>query len=216
MTDAHKTDRNIKHDANGFSAAVRLALFTTKVMHLEKDLKDSTSSRKQALYKYLPLALQIINEKLDVGNANDSWIIETQEVEDEMALLVSDGRKLLQDLISQQIQNDTLTSLPDTATVESCWLNELESITGYSPRDYRLALAFAEILSTSIDRTGAARYSSIWADALASIRKSSNTFRSAALVVIGRIGLLPSKKLSTELIVDVTEVKRNDQGASGE
>lgn len=216
MADAHKAELNIKHDANGFSAAVRLALFTTKVMHLAKYLEDSTSSRKQALYKYLPLALQIINEKLDISNANDSWIIETQEVEDEMALLVSDGRKLLQDLISQQIQNDTLTSLPDTSTVESCWLNELQYITGCSPRAYRLAMAFAEILSTYIDRTGAPRYSRIWADALASIRKSSSTFRSAALVVIGRVGLLPSKKLSTELIVDMTEAKRNNQEATGE
>ena len=216
MTDAHEANLSVKHDANGFSAAVRLALFTTKVMLIAKDLEDRTPSRKQALYKYLPLALQVVNEKLDISNANDSWVIETQEVEDEMAILVSDGRKLLQDLISQQVQSDTLNTLPEPATVESCWLKELQSVTDYSPQSYRLALAFAEILSTCIDRTGATRYSSIWTDALADIRKSSNTFRSAALVVISRIGLLPSKKLCTELVVDVTEVKRNDQEATGE
>ena len=215
LVKSNEAQLEVTHDASGFSAAVRLAMFTTKLTQATTALGLADPARQRALFLYLPVTLQIINEKLDISNANDSWTAETQEVEDEMILLVTDGRNVLADLIAQQTQHGSLDTLPSDPTVESCWLMQLTSISDNLPKSFRLAVSSAEMLSICVDRAGINRYAQVLTDLIANIRKSSNTFQSAVLVEVCKAGLIPTKRLSTEFIIEVTETSRMDQASPG-
>lgn len=207
LVEPSSTAYEVAHDAEGLSGAVRVALFAVRLTTETTILDIVSPAQRHAVNLYLPLILQIVNEKLDISKANEAWIGDNQEIEDEMSQMVIAGRQLFLDLVSAEASSDTLSARPERSTMEACWLEQLHTIDGRSAQSYRLAAAASEILSLCIDRNGPSRYVKIMAEDLGALRKSPNIFKSAALVVIGKLGLLPLAKLCTELTVDITNKK---------
>ena len=197
----------VEYDSEGLSVAARLASFVVKLSASTDVLINVHPDRQSAMWLYLPLVLQVMNERLNVANSNESWLSGTQEVVEEMNEIVVEGRKLILKQIGESIVPTEASTASVTTTLEQCWVQQLDNMGDGSPRTYRTAVVASEILAACVDKFGPQKYAKLWADDLSNIRKSSNIFRSAVLVYLGRTGLLSLQRLCTEFIVDITSQK---------
>lgn len=198
-TATNKEPSTIARDAEDFSLLFRLAFFVTNVFgpnigklnaHSGAPTSDSTL---HSLYQWLPIALELINEKLTLDDANSIWLGSTDEVLQAASDVLSEGLSI----IASWLDEDTFVHY---------WLNVGSSIDGTDRSTYLSALACQRVIS-GLFSTRKSEVLQKSSEHLDSIHKSSNVVQSAALLSALGEHLLSTPsglKTTNELISRVT------------
>jgi E3 ubiquitin-protein ligase listerin len=208
-----RSSGGLPRDSEGFSVAVRLTIFVTKLLE-EVSLKQLTNEHLQSLYLYYPQALQIANDRLSIETSNAMWIDSTEEVMQEMSDVVAKGQKLLHAWLLHDAHQDTVDG---RTTLVSTWLSQLSNIQGTSAQAFNLARAFTNIMFEASDLGGATKLLATWDASLKTIRTSPDLMKSAALLAVSRELLVSStlgKRVCNELVADATEAELDDYDSS--
>ncbi|KAK5940389.1 hypothetical protein PMZ80_007809 [Knufia obscura] len=186
---------SVVRDAEDFSLLFRIVFFVTKVLIANKDkLAPSVGPRNEALYQYLPIALQLVNEKVTLDSANDIWLGSTDEVLSAAADVLSEGSQLLE-------------ALRDDEGFMQYWLAKGHQIDGTSREDYLGALAFLNVVGNVVNRQPKV-VSQEYEEELQKIYKSENILQSSALLAADAESLLATQagvRVVNELISDITQ-----------
>lgn len=197
---AYRKDR----DLETFSPLARLTYYAVKILKSSEVIDEMDPQLRRSLFLCLPQSLQFLEDKLDDPAVNEAWNVLTPTVEIEMAELVSEGRNLLKDWISEQAHSESSGLI----AVESCWQEQLEELTGDSASTYNRGVAFSMIMSQCISITGVQKYAFSWEQKLKSVHISSNVVQSACLIVVcgDWLGSSPvGKRLCNELVAGLME-----------
>lgn len=181
------TQNGTVRDMDDFSLAFRLILYVLKL-----DLSELTEV--EALQQYLPLALQLVNEKLTIDEANEIWTHSTPEVIQEAVDTLNEGNRLLLSWLDQD-------------TFLDYWLPKAHSM-----KDYPTALAWTYIVTEHVDRSGPSRILQEYDQELKTIHRSSDAVQSAAILAVLREHLPSSthgKRVCNELVANATDRKPN-------
>lgn len=194
------TDRsNIKRDAEDFSLLFRLAFFVTNVFGPNVGKLNARSdtvtgdSPLTSLYQWLPVALELINEKLTLEEANSIWTDSTDEVLQAASDVLSEGFSII-------------ASWLDEDTFVQHWLNIGLALDGEDRYTYLSALACQRIIA-GLFNTRKSDVLQSFGTNLETVHKSSNIVQSAALLsALGEHVLNTSAGLKTtnELIARLT------------
>ena len=189
------SDNAVVRDSEDFSLLFRITFFMAKVFVANKDkLISASGSRADALHQYLPIALQLINEKITLDAANSIWLGSTDEVLSAAADVLSEGSQLLE-------------ALQDDEKFVQFWLTKGHQIEGTTRERYLETLAFLSIVSNLTDRTPRA-VTHEYQDELQMIYKSENILQSSALLAATGESLLATQagvKVVNELVSDITQ-----------
>ena len=190
-----KSDTGVVRDSEDFSLLFRITFFVTKVFIANKDkLASASGSRADALHQYLPIALQLINEKVTLDAANTVWIGSTDEVLSAAGDVLSEGSQLLE-------------ALQDNEKFVQSWLSRGHQIEGTNREHYLETLAFLSIVGNLVDRQPKA-VTHEYEQELRTIYKSDNILQSSALLAATGESLLTTQagvKTVNELISDITQ-----------
>lgn len=188
----------VLRDSEDFSMAFRLAIYATKLC-THWTFKESLSiAPPSTLYRWLPVALQLINEKLSLESANELWVNSIPEVLDEAADIVTEGNAVLQHVMTHD---------PSFA---ADWLVSVNELQGNTVEAYVRGLAFADIASRSAQQDGGTSIGAQFDAQIKQLHKSSDLIQSAAIAYSTREYLLSSstgRKALNELISDATQLK---------
>ena len=195
VTNTVTSNDKVVRDAEDFSLLFRITFFVTKVFIANKDkLASASGPRAAALHQHLPIALQLINEKVTLDAANTIWLESTDEVLSAAADVLSEGFQLL-----EQMQDDE--------SFLKLWLARGHQIGGSSREDYLGALAFLNIISNLLDHQPRV-VTQEYEEELHTIYKSENLLQSSALLAAAGNSILATQaglKAVNELISKVTE-----------
>lgn len=194
-----KESPKIVRDAEEFSQLFRITFFVVKVFrpNISKlnaiSSSTKTTSPVHCLFQWLPAALELINEKLTLDNANGIWLGSTDEVLQAASDVLSEGLSIV-------------ASWFDNEAFVNCWLDTGSRIEETDRCSYICALAFQRILTNIFDLQKS-KVLQKFSSTLDSIHKSSNTVQSSALLSALGVHILngPSGlKTVNELISHVT------------
>lgn len=189
----------IVRDGEDFSTLFRLVFFVAKVFGPNTDKLNarlgaaSGGSPLYALQQWLPIALELINEKLTLDDANEIWLGSTDEVLQAASDILSDGISI----VASWLDDDYFAQL---------WLDIGSSIEELDRSAYLSALAFQRVVS-GLFSTRKAEVLQKFGSALDSIYKSSNIVQSSALLSALSEHLLGTQsglKMTNEFISHVT------------
>jgi len=185
---------SVVRDAEDFSLLFRIVFFVTKIITASKDrLASSSGPRAEALHHYLPVALQLVNEKVTLDSANDIWLGSTDEVLSAAADILSEASQLLE-------------ALQDSESFVQFWLTEGHKIECTSREDYLKTLAFLNIIGSFVDHQPKA-ITREYEPELLTAHKAENIFQSSALLAATGESLLATPagiKVVNELISEIT------------
>lgn len=184
----------VSRDAEEFSLLFRILFFVTKVFSNSYTLVNSTGPRIEALLQYYPIALELINEKLTLDDANNIWLGSTPEVLLAASDVLSEGTSLL----SKWLENDTYVQ---TWLLRGSELESLDRLTYYT------ALAYQRIISRLFEMRPQ-EVLQAYEDSLPSIHKSEDLLESSSLLSALNDFLLTSQnglKMVNELLTHVTQ-----------
>lgn len=194
----------LTRDAEDLSLAFRITLYVTKMLSTTDLFHLTTLDRRQSVYHYYPIALQLVNEKLTLETASEMWLQSSDEIIDEAADLLGEGHALVQTWLQEKGDGAVANSLEDV------WMaSKAHEIQGASPYAYCLGLTFTDIASRINNTRGPAHLLTRFANDLQDVRRSAELMRSASLVSIFRDYLTTSpqgRRLLNELIADATDL----------
>lgn len=185
------------YDMEGLSLLFRSTLYVTKILSDTNILTRVSTDELRTLYQHLPLALQLVNEKLTLDSANEIWLMTTSEVSDEAADVLAQGNALVQ----QWLQDGQLLRL---------WSDRILSVADVTVRDYFEALAFTDVASQHVDIHGPSVFMATFEQQIAQSFKAPELALSTSLIAVGHeylIGSQSGRKLMNELVAMCTEVK---------
>ncbi|KAL5334656.1 hypothetical protein BJX70DRAFT_377556 [Aspergillus crustosus] len=202
---------NIGRDSNQASAAFRLTHFTVRILSSFEFTEHLDSASFQVLFSNLPLAVQLIEEDLDIERYNYIAGSLTQDQREEYRDIVNDARRIILGWSSsgQQMKSGDETI---ASALASTWKARLEGLDGTSPAEYRVGEAFAKILD-SVDPSDLA-YSFDAIGQLSKDMRSANTIRSASLAAVLRRPILSNPagiRVCNEFVADSTGLKVGDE-----
>jgi E3 ubiquitin-protein ligase listerin len=190
---------NLRYDAEDFSMMFRLTLYAVKLCSTSTILESADSVSVTTLYEFLPLALQLVNEKLTMDSANKLWQTSSSEVADEASDILMDGNTLIQSWLSQP-GSDFRTMWMDKALV----LNDLKIIT------YLNASTCSDIITRVAEKDGATSLANHFDAEIKKLRRSGS-FAQAACIACGLRDYLCTsnngRRVINELISVATELK---------
>ncbi|KIV95004.1 hypothetical protein PV10_02712 [Exophiala mesophila] len=185
------------YDTEGLSLLFRLTLYVIKVLSETNILTRVSAEELRTLHQHLPLALQLVNEKLTIDSANEIWLMTTSEVSDEAADVLAQGNALIQ----EWLQDDQLLRV---------WSDRILSAADVTVREYFEALTFTDIASRHIDIHGPNVFMTTFEGQIAQSFKAPQPGLSASLLAVSHeylIGSPSGRKLLNELVALCTEVK---------
>lgn len=201
---------SVPRDADHCSPALRLALFTTRVLSSFDIIGHiDTEEGLETLFYNLPLALQLIDDDLSIENSNGITGLGFPEQQEEYMEVVNDGRKIISKWIhsdSQVTSGGAVSSL-----LFSFWESKLDNLGGASPMDYRVGEAFVKIMA-SAGSTSKAKSSEDLAK-LCKETRTANVIRSAAWLTALRHSVINNTagtRLFNELVADSTGLSPQD------
>ncbi|KAK5084591.1 hypothetical protein LTR05_005669 [Lithohypha guttulata] len=184
----------VVRDGEDFSLLFRIVFFVTKVFVDATVLKTSSGPRVDALYRWYPVALELINEKLTLDDANTIWLGSTAEVLHAASDVLSEGTQLL------------TTWLEDEDYVQD-WLLRGSELDNLDRETYFTALAYHRIISRLFDTRPQAVLQA-YEDSLSTIHKSDDILESSSILSAVNEFLLGSQnglKMVNELLSHITQ-----------
>ncbi|KAL4876265.1 hypothetical protein BJY04DRAFT_143573 [Aspergillus karnatakaensis] len=206
---------NIARDASECSAAFRLTHFTVRMLFLFDLTKYLSKEGFETLVSNLPIAVQLIEDDLDLERYNYIAGSLTQEQREEHRDIVNDARRIIGgwSTSTQQIESTDETV---ASALASTWKTRIEELDGTSPLDYRIGEAFAKIMD-GMEPSDLA-YSSEAIGQLSKDLRTGNAIRSASLVAVLRRSMLSNPagvRICNEFVADSTGLKVEDETNNG-
>ncbi|KAI9370806.1 hypothetical protein BJX61DRAFT_513943 [Aspergillus egyptiacus] len=207
--------QNIARDSEQCSDAFRLAHFTVRLLG-SVDITDHLGLEDfETLFSNLPLAVQLIEDDLDIERYNYIAGSLSHEQREEYRDMVNEGRKVIRGWASstQQLQTEDGTI---SSALASIWKTKLDRLDGTSPMDYRIGEAFTKIMD-GMDPSHIAHSSEAIGKLSKDIR-SSNAIRSASWIAILRQSILSNPagvRVCNEFVADCTGLKVEDEKMNG-
>lgn len=197
---------SVAQDADGFSSAVRMSWYTTKLIKATRILDLVDPEQQIEIYKNLALVTQLANDDLSISGAGQLWQQDEAEVEAEIIDFVVEIQGLLAVWLRDPRSSSSglITKILDQLLEAS---HGLTILAYYSGRVYStLAIELTELLGSS--------HISIDMERARDLRKSPNIFTSAAILTASTEskGLF---RLSNELLADLTDYgfyEKTDEG----
>lgn len=210
-----KQYESISRDSSQCSAAFRLTHFTVRMLSTFEFNGHLGFEDFGTLVSSLPLAVQLIEDDLDIEKYNYIAGPLSHELREEYRDIVNDARGIMRNWPSStqnlKSSHETLAS-----TVLSLWKSQIESLDDTSPAAYRIGEAFAKI-ADGIDPSQFG-YSSEAIGQLCKEIRTSNAIRSASWVAALRHSILSNPagvRICNEFVADSTGLKVDDETSSG-
>ncbi|KAL4866429.1 hypothetical protein BDV12DRAFT_172772 [Aspergillus spectabilis] len=206
-----KRYETIARDSNQCSAAFRLTHFTVRMLSSSEFTEHLDNEDFKVLFSNLPLAVQLIEDDLDIERYNYIAGSLNQEQREEYRGIVNDARRIIREWSSS---NQHIKSGEDTvaSALASTWKARVEELDGTSPVEYRVGEAFAKIMD-GIDPSNLA-YSSEAIEKLCKEMRTTNVIRSASLAAVLRSSMLSNPagiRVCNEFVADSTGLKVGDE-----
>ena len=203
---AESTQSNIERDADGYSSALRMVWYTTKLIKETSILGFLTHDQQAVLWKYMFLFLQLADDNISVLGSNYLWDHYDRDLEVEILDMVTEGQALLASWLQHTSQEQASVIM----TARSQLFTESR---GSSAASYYSARAYAAI-SADLQELHGYRSSDGEAEQLKTMRKSQDVLAAAAYLTSASDpkALL---RLCNELISDLTGNSFNGKDKEG-
>lgn len=203
----------ISRDANHRSSAFRLAYFATRILSSFGVAEHLGVEELETLFHHLPLAIQLIEDDLEIEKCNGITGVQLPEQRTEYMEIVNEGRKVISEWVNsnRQIGSETISS-----KLIVFWINQLDKIDGTSPVSYRIGEAFVRIMA-STDSSKMGKSSEDIAQLCKDTRNAS-AIRSVSWVKVLRSSIISNPagtRLCNELVADSTGLKIEDERKDG-
>lgn len=167
LLEAGSAQTSVIRDAEDFSLLFRLIFYTTKLLSRKHELlRDSPPV--QALYRYYPITVELINEKLTLDDANSLWLDSNTDVETAASDILSESLHLLE-------------KWQDQEEFMRIWVDEIQHLNGLDRSAYMKALALQTILSR-LNARSPPQVVQLLEDQLRNAHKSHNILLNAAIL----------------------------------
>ncbi|CAG7925058.1 unnamed protein product [Penicillium olsonii] len=206
----------IPRDSDHRSSAFRLAAFTINVLSTSDIVKHLNQESLETLFRFLPLAIQLIDDDLSIENSNGISGIELADQRDEYTQTVLDGRSVITKLVHD---SEPVGSAPEktiSSLFTELWEARLEEVKSTSPADYRIGEVFVKVMNIA-DSTQKSKSSEDVAQICRDAR-SANIFRSASWFAVLRSSILQNpvgNRICNELVADSTGLKTETASEGG-
>jgi hypothetical protein len=203
--EAISTIYKIPFDSNYFSPALRVVIFVLRLVADTDILSMVDAEQKEATFIFFPMAIQLVDDNLTVAGTNHMWNLYIDDLENEMAKIVSEGRKIMAKWIESS-SNPTDPSQTEGGFL-AVWERELNHISGTSPYSFHLGRSFARIFAETVDTTGTCTYSNSWKEWTRKIRTTPDVIFGAAFLSAFKALLISTpggRRFINEIIADMT------------
>ncbi|KAI9801446.1 MAG: hypothetical protein M1833_002678 [Piccolia ochrophora] len=196
-------------DQFGYSAALRMAMYTTQLIQVKDVFTTSDHHTKSQIFRALLLTMQLANDNLSLAGTNDLWFEDESGSELEVAEFVSQSQRLLQQWIQDEVKREEEGKLASSGSYVRLAQDSLKkSATGLTPSAFYNARAIAMVYEESVEvQQSKGRSSELLTTDLQALRKTKDTFLVIALIVgyktpmaTGRVAL----RLCNELVSDLS------------
>lgn len=208
---------SIPRDSTRCSAAFRIASFAITILSSSDISGQMDSESLQALFYFLPLAIQLIDDDLSIENCNGITGLEPGDQREEYSEIVYKGRQVVNNWIHSEQSVSSPPGVTISSSFVSLWETKLEGLNESTALDYRTGEVFVKIMS-STEASGKIKS----AEEVASICREArrvNTIRSASWFAVLRSAILANpvgNRICNELIADSTGLKPQDSAPDGE
>ncbi|KAL4914937.1 hypothetical protein BDW62DRAFT_189604 [Aspergillus aurantiobrunneus] len=206
---------NIARDSSQCSAAFRLTHFTARILRSFDFTEHLDMEGLEVLFSNMPLAVQLIEDDLDIERYNHIAGPLTHEQREEYRDIVNDARKIIRDW-SSSTQQVVSTEGTIASSLASVWKTRIEQLDDTSPAAYRVGEAFTKVMA-DIDPSDIS-YSSEAIGQLCKEIRTANPIRSAGWVAILRRYILSNPagtRVCNEFVADSTGLKVEDETTTG-
>ncbi|KAI9847626.1 MAG: hypothetical protein M1837_002200 [Sclerophora amabilis] len=205
----------ISRDQNGFSTALRMAMFTSKLLKSRQLFESIELDEKVLLMKNLRLTLSLTNDNLGLAGANNLWNLYSEGTEAEIMDFVSDAQELTKSWLRTQDASPDEALYDFINAVQSEF--ERSSFGSSAPALYH-ARALAAVSEEYFELVGwqKSKPASL-SEVLNNARKGGNIFHVIALLVGYKEPLSntdDSNRLLNELVSELTFL--DDRGAAND
>ncbi|KAL5045337.1 hypothetical protein BDW71DRAFT_184109 [Aspergillus fruticulosus] len=210
-----KRYENIKRDSNQCSAAFRLTHFTVRMMSLFDFTEHLDLESFEVLFFNLPLAVQLIEDDLDIEGYNNIAGTLTHELREEYRVIINEARKIIRSWCSST-RHVHSTEGAIASALASVWKAKLEGLDDTSPAAYRVGEAFAKLMD-DMDPSDMGS-SSEAVGYLCKELRTANAIRSASWVSVLRRSMLSNPagiRVCNEFVADSTGMKVENESANG-
>lgn len=166
------TKSNMARDVDGYSPALRMMWYATKLIK-ETDITDYVTSKQRVfLWKHMSVFLQLAGDNVSVQGSNDLWDRYDPDLEAEILDLITEGQALLASWLQQNSQDRSSLSVTVKREI-------LEESRGSLVASYYSARAYA-VISTDLQELHGNAALEGEAEQLRKLRKSPDVFMAAA------------------------------------
>lgn len=200
----------VTRDSEDLSVAFRLALYVVNMASSTDILETVQPDRIRGNIEYLALVLQLINDKITLESSNTLWLNSTQELLEEAADVLAEGRKLILMELGQNGPHGNPRNENDFA---SFMQEKVLSLQGLSAEAFHYTEALCSILQADTELKEANANGLLRPDMTNELRRSKNMFKSGVLLIASSDLIASSaqgRKLVNELVADATQIKEND------
>ncbi len=212
--DAHLQDAlDIPRDFNGYSPALRMALYVSEMM--EKADKDSffTTEQHADAVLYLTLVSNLASDNLGLHGANHLWTEYTSEVDEQVSNFISSTQVLVSGWLDKATSPD-LRSTTDAGFLGLAGKQLLEASRGKSPLAYHHARAFTVLQGELVERHDIDPDIMITESSLKNLRRGPDIFLTTGLLTAYK-PYHQSLQLCNEIVSDLTGFDALRMGTEG-
>lgn len=215
--------RKIGRDADGYSAAYRIAQYVARLSRIPQfKLQTAPAEVREIYLRNLALTVQLVEDNLGLAGANGLWTEYNTDTENDAMSFKSDAAGYT----TQELTGlyGSTSPLPTTSQNEQSLLTWAQSLldqihTSTSTQAYYDARAYSSLISTAISFHG---WKSSWTaemqDTLKTVKKSKKAIPLLAFLAAFEEPLAASKsceRLCNELIADLTGLDINQKPEEG-
>jgi len=213
-TTRQANDVTIGRDGQGYSAAIRIAYYTVKMIKTSTIFQYLNQEQRADVYRLLLLTVQLCNDNLTLAGANMLWSLHNAEVESDMLEFISDAQHIFTAWLKDDLEISSTSGFVSLAQ-EKMFSDSI----GASPSSFYNACAFASSKSALIEMHGWQQRTDQNLEAnLNSLRKSTNDLSLAAFMFAFKLPLGPTPSLlrtCNELVADLTGLDVSQKSREG-
>lgn len=155
LVSSEAKESNVSTDADGYSTALRMAMYTVKIIKDTDIYKHMAAHQRAGVLRELMLSVQLANDNLGLAGSNSLWIVSTPEVENEILDSVSDAQGLINEwLRGCDNWSSNETQFSDYGFVKSVVDRFLRDASGKSASAFYNARAYSVVVAELVEMHG--------------------------------------------------------------
>ncbi|KAI9719726.1 MAG: hypothetical protein M1812_003214 [Candelaria pacifica] len=214
----HASLAQLPHDNDGYSAAIRMAWYTTSIMKATNIIDMISAEQRAEIYQNLILMVQLADDNLSLAGANHLWVVNTPKVEANMLEFISGTHSLIGQWLEACRSGSQSSS--ERPFIDIAYGHLAENSLGTSTLAYYNARAMSLVNSQLLDSRGHAQggVSMRWDGTARELRRSKDIFLTSS-VLTGPRGHMPAQldiiKLCNELFAELTGINMSQHPDEG-